>query len=110
DDANFTKFDASTPKTTSTQTGSEKIRNCPDAHTRTRWLALSRVRFHGRPRSPSHQTQEPARWRCDAQLDYPLGRVSWQMSRKARVETMILNARMAEWLKPAVLRTAENVN
>jgi hypothetical protein len=90
DYAKITKFDASTPKTTSTQTGSKKIRNCPDARARTRWLAVPRVRFHGRPGGPSHQTQEPARRRCDAQLDYTLRQLSWQMARRAPVETRAL--------------------
>src|SRR5712692_9242342 len=75
------------PETTSTQTGFERVRNRADTRARTRWLEVSRVRFHGRPGSPSHKTQEPARWRCDAQLDYALRRLSRQMSRRPPVET-----------------------
>ena len=47
--AKLTEFDASTAETTSTQTGSEKIRNRPDKRARTRRLAVPRVRLHGTP-------------------------------------------------------------
>ncbi len=50
---------------------------------------MPRVRFHGRPGGPSHETQEPARLRCDAQLDYALRRLSQQVSRTASVETTL---------------------
>ena len=86
DYAKFNKSDASTPETTPTQTGSEKIRNRSDARARTRWLAVPRVRFHGRPRGPSHKTQKPVRWRCDRKLDNALCRLPRQMSRRSPVE------------------------
>lgn len=87
DYAKLNEFDPSTPETTSTQTGSGRIRNRPETRARTRRLEVPRVRFNGRPRGPSHKTQEPARWRYDEQLDYALHRLSWQMSRRAPVET-----------------------
>jgi len=58
----FKEFDTSTPETTATQTGSERVRNGPDARARARWLAVSTVRFRERLGGLSHETQEPARW------------------------------------------------
>jgi hypothetical protein len=54
-------------------------------------MAVSRVRFHGRLGGPSYDNQEPAWWRCDAQLDYALRRLSPEMSRRAPVETPLLH-------------------
>ncbi len=82
------------PETTSTQTGSERIRNRPDTRARTRWLAVPRVRFYERVGGPSRETQEPARWRCNAQLDHALRRLSRQMSRRAPVETVLHRMRL----------------
>ncbi len=77
------------PETTSTQTGSERVRHRPDTRARTRWLAVPRVRFHGTLGGPSQKTQEPARGRCDGQPDNSLLRLSWQMSRRASIETTL---------------------
>jgi len=58
DYAELTEFDTSTAETTSTQTGSERIWNRPDARSPTRWLAVSRVRLlYGKLGGPSHETQ-----------------------------------------------------
>jgi hypothetical protein len=92
DYAKSNQFRASKSETTSNQTGSERVRNRPDTRARTRWLAVSRVRFHAVLGGPSHETQESARWRCDAQLDYALRWLSWQMPRTAPVETTVLLA------------------
>src|SRR5207245_2809346 len=105
DYAKFNEFGASTSKTTQAQTERGRVHNSPKPGPRTRWLAVSRVRFHGRPGGPSHETQEPARWRCDAQLDYALRRLSWQMSRGAvtiwctRGFSLPLQSRVERWKK-----------
>ena len=109
--AKFNQFGAPTSETTSTQIGSERVLNRPETRARTRWLAVPRVRFHARLGGSSRETQEPARWRRDDQLDYALRWLSRKMSRRTLVETKIItgcvlfgNARMAGRLKPAILK------
>jgi len=44
-----------------------------------------------------HETQEPTRRRCDAQLDQALRRLSRQMSRRAPLETTMLHRIRLVW-------------
>jgi hypothetical protein len=72
DYAEFRETDLSTPQTTTAQIRSRRLHPTSKASVGAGRLALSRVRFHEALTSTSHETQEPARRRCDAQLDYAL--------------------------------------
>jgi hypothetical protein len=56
DYAGLTGCNASSPETTSAQTGPERICVRPGTGASTRLLAVPRVRFHGKLGGPSHQT------------------------------------------------------
>ncbi len=72
DYAEFREPDMSTPQTTAAQIRSRRLHPPSKASVGAGWLALPRVRFHEALTGTPYETQEPARGRCDAQLDYAL--------------------------------------
>src|SRR5260370_3989728 len=72
DYAEFREPDLSKPQRTTAETRSRRIHPRSKASAGAGWLALSRVRLHEALTGTSYETQEPARGRCDAQLDYAL--------------------------------------
>jgi len=76
-------FDTSSPETTSTQIGLERLCNRQETRSGTRWLAVPRVRCHEGLAGPSYETQEPPGWRYHTQSDYALREMPRRVSRRA---------------------------
>ena len=70
--------DGAATKATPNKADPRGVRCASEARARTGRLAMSRMRFHEKLRSPSYDKQEPTRRRYGAQPDYALCRLSWE--------------------------------
>lgn len=89
DYAEFREPDRSVPQRTTAQIRSRGLHPTSKASVGAGWLVLPRVRFHEPLAGPSHETQGPARWGPNKQLDYSLCQLSREMPRTAPIGSSV---------------------